>query len=86
MMAAGVMQKGRRWRPLRVQVRCGHCKGSGNSAAWLAPDRLQAIAGFGAQMFVAAVAIALPVTLILLLVHLVQVFVWGAYKKPRELT
>jgi flagellar biosynthetic protein FliR len=40
-------------------------------AAWLAPDRLQEIAGFGSQMFVAAVAIALPVTLILLLVQMV---------------
>ncbi|MBA4162045.1 MAG: flagellar biosynthetic protein FliR [Novosphingobium sp.] len=40
-------------------------------AAWLVPERLQEIAGFGTQMFVAAVAIALPVTLILLLVQLV---------------
>lgn len=40
-------------------------------AAWLTPDRLQEIAGFGSQMFLAAVAIALPVTLILLLVQMV---------------
>ncbi|MFO1255759.1 MAG: flagellar biosynthetic protein FliR [Sphingomonadaceae bacterium] len=40
-------------------------------AAWLAPERLQEVAGFGAQMFVAALAIALPVTMILLLVQLV---------------
>lgn len=40
-------------------------------AAWLAPERLQDVAGFGSQMFVAAVAIALPVTLILLLVQMV---------------
>lgn len=40
-------------------------------AAWLAPDRLHEIVLFAAQMFVAAVAIALPVTLILLLVQLV---------------
>jgi flagellar biosynthetic protein FliR len=39
-------------------------------AAWLAPDRLEVIVGFAAQMFIAAVAIALPVTLILLLVQL----------------
>jgi len=36
---------------------------------WLGPERLAAIAGFGAQMFASAVAIALPVTLILLLVQ-----------------
>jgi len=40
-------------------------------AAWLAPERLHEIALFGTQMFVAAVAIALPVTLILLLVQMV---------------
>lgn len=40
-------------------------------AAWLSPERLQEVALFGSQMFVAAVAIALPVTLILLLVQMV---------------
>ncbi len=40
-------------------------------AAWLSPAQLQVVAGLGSQMFIAAVAIALPVTLILLLVHLV---------------
>ena len=39
-------------------------------AAWLSPQHLQTIAGFGSEMFVAAVAIALPVTLVLLLVQL----------------
>lgn len=39
-------------------------------AAWLAPARLLDLVAFGSQMFVAAVAIALPVTLILLLVQL----------------
>ncbi len=38
---------------------------------WLGPERLAEIAGFAASMFAAAVAIALPVTLILLLVQLV---------------
>lgn len=41
-------------------------------AAWLSPDKLELIASFAAQMFVAAVAIALPVTLVLLLVQLVS--------------
>ncbi|MBC2670494.1 flagellar biosynthetic protein FliR [Novosphingobium piscinae] len=36
---------------------------------WLGPDRLALIAGFATQMFITAVAIALPVTLILLLVQ-----------------
>lgn len=39
-------------------------------AAWLAPERLELLLGFAGQMFVAAVAIALPVTLVLLLVQL----------------
>jgi flagellar biosynthesis protein FliR len=38
---------------------------------WLGPERLAEIATFAAQMFTAAAAIALPVTLILLLVQLV---------------
>ncbi len=38
-------------------------------AAWLGPGRLQTVLGFGGTMFVAAVAIALPVTLVLLLVQ-----------------
>ena len=37
---------------------------------WLGPERFAAIAGFAGQMFATAVAIALPVTLILLLVQL----------------
>jgi len=37
---------------------------------WLAPERLLEVAGFGSAMFVAAVAIALPVTLVLVLVQL----------------
>lgn len=41
-------------------------------AAWLAPAKLAMIAGFATQMFVAAIAIALPVTLVLLLVQLVS--------------
>lgn len=41
------------------------------SAAWLAPEHLRDIAGLGGEMFLAAVAIALPVTLVLLLVQLV---------------
>ncbi|MBC2652125.1 flagellar biosynthetic protein FliR [Novosphingobium flavum] len=36
---------------------------------WLGPERIGAITGFGTQMFITAVAIALPVTLILLLVQ-----------------
>ena len=39
-------------------------------AAWLSPQHLQGIAGFASEMFIAAVAIALPVTLVLLLVQL----------------
>lgn len=38
--------------------------------AWLSPAQLQTVAGFGSDMFIAAVAIALPVTLILLLVQM----------------
>lgn len=38
-------------------------------AAWLSPDQLHLVASFGGAMFVAAVAIALPVTLVLLLVQ-----------------
>ena len=41
------------------------------SDSGLGPERLAEIAGFAAQMFTAAVVIALPVTLILLLVQLV---------------
>lgn len=37
---------------------------------WLGPDRLAGIAAFASQMFATALAIALPVTLILLLVQL----------------
>ena len=37
--------------------------------AWFAPDRMQLIAGFGTQMFTTALVIALPVTLLLLLVQ-----------------
>jgi flagellar biosynthesis protein FliR len=38
-------------------------------AAWLTPGRLELITSFGAQMLVCAVSIALPVTLLLLLVQ-----------------
>ncbi len=38
--------------------------------AWLGPDQLERILGFGSEMFIAAVAIALPVTLVLLLVQI----------------
>lgn len=38
-------------------------------AAWFTPDRMMLVAGFGTQMFAAAIAIALPVTLLLLLVQ-----------------
>jgi flagellar biosynthesis protein FliR len=38
--------------------------------AWLGPDQLQRIAAFASEMFVAAIAIALPVTLVLLLVQI----------------
>ncbi len=38
---------------------------------WLGAERIEYIAGFGGQMFATAVAIALPVTLILLLVQFV---------------
>ncbi len=38
--------------------------------AWLGPDQLERIVGFAGEMFVAAVAIALPVTLVLLLVQI----------------
>lgn len=41
-------------------------------AAWLSPERLELVASFGSQMFVAAVAIALPVTLVLLVVQFVS--------------
>ena len=37
--------------------------------AWLAPDHLAAIAGLGGEMFATAVAMALPVVLVLLLVQ-----------------
>ncbi len=36
---------------------------------WLGPDRIEAVLGFGGAMFTAALAIALPVTLVLLLVQ-----------------
>lgn len=36
---------------------------------WLGPGRFELVAAFGAQMLVAAIAIALPVTLVLLLVQ-----------------
>ncbi len=39
-------------------------------AAWLSPEHMRTVAGFGSDMFVAAVAIALPVTLVLLLVQM----------------
>lgn len=39
-------------------------------AAWLDAQRLGLVAGFASDMFVAAIAIALPVTLVLLLVQL----------------
>lgn len=38
---------------------------------WLGPDRLEYILSFGSEMFTTAAAIALPVTLILLIVQLV---------------
>ncbi|WP_226017587.1 flagellar biosynthetic protein FliR [Novosphingobium sp. FKTRR1] len=38
-------------------------------SAWLTPGHLEAITGFGAQMFATGLAIALPVTLLLLLVQ-----------------
>ncbi|MEO0061629.1 MAG: hypothetical protein RLZZ08_189 [Pseudomonadota bacterium] len=38
---------------------------------WLGPERLQLIAGFGSEMFVTALRMALPVTLVLLLVQIV---------------
>lgn len=38
--------------------------------AWFAPERIAVLTGFASQMFIAAVAIALPVTLVLLLVQL----------------
>ena len=38
--------------------------------AWLGPDQLDRILGFASEMFIAAVAIALPVTLVLLLVQI----------------
>lgn len=38
--------------------------------AWLGPDQLERIVGFAGEMFVAAVAIALPVTLVLMLVQI----------------
>lgn len=41
-------------------------------AAWLSPDQLHLVVSFGGAMFVAAVAIALPVTLVLLLVQLLS--------------
>lgn len=38
-------------------------------AAWLGADRLESVVGFGGAMFTAALAMALPVTLVLLLVQ-----------------
>lgn len=38
--------------------------------AWFTPERIAVLAGFAGQMFAAAVAIALPVTLVLLLVQM----------------
>ena len=38
---------------------------------WLGPDRLSMIAGFASTMFATAVAIALPITLVLLMVQVV---------------
>jgi flagellar biosynthetic protein FliR len=38
-------------------------------AAWFVPGRMDMLTGFGSQMFMTAVAIALPVTMILLLVQ-----------------
>ncbi|KQM14836.1 flagellar biosynthetic protein FliR [Novosphingobium sp. Leaf2] len=38
---------------------------------WLGPERFALVAGFAAQMFLTAVAIALPVTLVLLVVQIV---------------
>jgi flagellar biosynthetic protein FliR len=38
---------------------------------WLGADRIEGIIGFGSTMFLTALAIALPVTLILLIVQLV---------------
>ncbi|MFN5903920.1 MAG: flagellar biosynthetic protein FliR, partial [Novosphingobium sp.] len=38
--------------------------------AWFGPDRIELVVAFGSDMFVAALAIALPVTLVLLLVQL----------------
>jgi flagellar biosynthetic protein FliR len=38
---------------------------------WLGPDRLAAIVGFGGETFMAAVAMALPVVMVLLLVQIV---------------
>jgi flagellar biosynthetic protein FliR len=40
-------------------------------SAWMTPDRLQLIAMFGSRMFATAVLIALPVTLMLLIVQVV---------------
>lgn len=39
--------------------------------AWLSPGHLQLVMGFGSQMFLTALVIALPVTLLLLLVQVV---------------
>jgi len=36
---------------------------------WMSPDRLQTVIGFGSQMFLTGLVIALPVTLILLMVQ-----------------
>jgi len=38
-------------------------------ATWFSPERMTLVTGFGAQMLTAAIAIALPVTLLLLLVQ-----------------
>jgi flagellar biosynthetic protein FliR len=39
---------------------------------WLGVDRIEGIVGFGSSMFLTAIAIALPVTLVLLIVQLVS--------------
>lgn len=39
-------------------------------SAWFSPDRMERVTAFGTEMFIAAIAIALPVTLVLLLVQL----------------
>lgn len=53
---------------LRLVVESYHAFPPG--AAWLGPGQLERLLGFGSEMFIAAIAIALPVTLVLLLVQL----------------